>query len=874
MPAAKSRTRPPTGRIERNKRSGKTQSKSCALRRSQNAFDLAEDDNEDQAVPVNHAFEYKSENDEEIDSEDAFESGDEERFDSFRFSGSRARSDQVADKQMSRIRLSQTRASIDLDEADDSSQKESSVQRERSRTKAPDSEPDDNSSASDFEDDTGNDLIDLSEMLNAKPAPLSSVPIEDALSLASAKILRDAGRPDQVFSDSAGESDYESDSVDDLSSPGESALSDSISIESDGNEDALEKFVAGLEQKRKQPDDGDLQIPKDKKQRISVPDFSETVKESEYNLATSGKKLQLEDMLSSLGKTTLKGLKKVQTLQAPLAKPIQDRIDRAAAFETVKEQVSRWQPAVKELREASVLKFPLKESAKIQSNNNSLASTFKASNGMEQEISTILRESGLQSEKAISAFEDLEMAKLSVEDVKKRRAELAIMRDLMFRQERKAKRQNKIKSKAYRKVHRKEKDKMRAELEETEGNPVEIFRKREEQRARERMELRHKNTGKWAQKMISRADHSEGSRAAITEQLQRSEDLERKIRGVENRGDDDDDDSEDDDDDDGGGNASLSGNLLVDDVSQPLPNKGVFAMKFMRDADEEESRLANEQDEYDEEQSEKIQGQNQGRLSFHPAALRDAKDGISEHPVSHSEAGASRSEAELDRAKIMPEPRTRSSISTIIHVLGASSTDTKKQKRPQLHQGRIKATSSEDLSRSRASGTGDDVDEIPALLLNKGQVGQKQADLVARAFASEDVVAQFEASKEVTRQEDAPQEIDETLPGWGSWIGNGIQKRPHSKRFVRHVDGIDVDKRKDAKLKHVVINEKRMKQAKTLLSQSVPFPFETKTQYERSLGLPIGPEWTTRTNFQQQITPHVIKRQGAVIAPMEKPFRD
>lgn len=46
--------------------------------------------------------------------------------------------------------------------------------------------------------------------------------------------------------------------------------------------------------------------------------------------------------------------------------------------------------------------------------------------------------------------------------------------------------------------------------------------------------------------------------------------------------------------------------------------------------------------------------------------------------------------------------------------------------------------------------------------------------------------------------------------------------------------------------------------------------FENRHQYERSLRLPLGPEWSTKETFQSAIKPRVIVKQG-IIAPMAKP---
>ena len=55
------------------------------------------------------------------------------------------------------------------------------------------------------------------------------------------------------------------------------------------------------------------------------------------------------------------------------------------------------------------------------------------------------------------------------------------------------------------------------------------------------------------------------------------------------------------------------------------------------------------------------------------------------------------------------------------------------------------------------------------------------------------------------------------------------------------------------------------------LASQLPHPFESQQQYERSLRLPVGPEWSTKETFQESTKPRVIIKQG-IIAPMSKPM--
>src|SRR5258707_1235018 len=113
-------------------------------------------------------------------------------------------------------------------------------------------------------------------------------------------------------------------------------------------------------------------------------------------------------------------------------------------------------------------------------------------------------------EEDITKTEELKMNHLSVEEVVARRAEVRKMRELMFRAEVKAKRVARIKSKTYRRIKKKEREKLAAKVEvEADGDDEEVRLKREMERAMERARLKHKNTGKWAKAMKGRHELDE-----------------------------------------------------------------------------------------------------------------------------------------------------------------------------------------------------------------------------------------------------------------------------------------------------------------------------------------------------------------------------
>lgn len=109
-------------------------------------------------------------------------------------------------------------------------------------------------------------------------------------------------------------------------------------------------------------------------------------------------------------------------------------------------------------------------------------------------------------------------------------------------------------------------------------------------------------------------------------------------------------------------------------------------------------------------------------------------------------------------------------------------------------------------------------EEMPGMAYARGKIAFQQAELISRAFASDALEADFAAEKEAAIAEDAPKEEDLTLPGWGSWTGQGVKRRAVEKKLVKMIPGIDASKRQDAKLKHVIINEKIPKKVRVPLS--------------------------------------------------------
>ncbi|KAJ2763415.1 hypothetical protein H4S06_000102 [Coemansia sp. BCRC 34490] len=311
---------------------------------------------------------------------------------------------------------------------------------------------------------------------------------------------------------------------------------------------------------------------------------------------------------------------------APAPKRLQDQMDRKVAYAQTKKEVSQWQTAVDANRNAEHLSFPLSVSqakaavAAAAVSTSSLAQgSSGAGNEMERQIQSVLEESGM-TDKQQRQYEELELQSLTPEEVRGRQRELRLMRELMFCSEQKAKRMAKIKSKAYRRILKKDKtraqDKAMEKLREEDPEMYAlVVDKMAMSRAEERMTLRHKNTSKWAREM-SRRSHGDGdAQQALRDQLDQHDALKRKIYDLASdedlsdyeagRGRDDDArllDGDDGAEDQSPGavkaraSAALAAEMAGlhgdESLADDAPHKSLFDMKFMRTAMERKREQA------------------------------------------------------------------------------------------------------------------------------------------------------------------------------------------------------------------------------------------------------------------------------------------
>lgn len=204
----------------------------------------------------------------------------------------------------------------------------------------------------------GSDYMDLADMLDDSE--------DDGDKNKSAKTKLDKNAIDQLLLDNESEDESDEDMKNLIDGISDEDDDEEDYDDDDKNNDSVVDFITSLEtKKRKRNDDG----AKNKKLR-ALAERSEIYQENEFNLLAkkvtaneSKKKLDLKDLIgsiegeASLGdlrsaiKTMHSSIKSQTTVDAPLPKRIQDRLERQAAYKEANKEISKWDATVQENRQ-------------------------------------------------------------------------------------------------------------------------------------------------------------------------------------------------------------------------------------------------------------------------------------------------------------------------------------------------------------------------------------------------------------------------------------------------------------------------------------------------------------------------------------------
>jgi U3 small nucleolar RNA-associated protein 14 len=552
-------------------------------------------------------------------------------------------------------------------------------------------------------------------------------------------------------------------------------------------------------------------------------------------------------------------------LDVPLARRRQDQLDRVAAYEKTNETLDRWNDTVKQNRRADHLIFPLPDTlADAGLDNSELLPLSKKTAGteLEQAIMSIMEESGLgpvsqshkdQEKKVDANGEEQTISRSALKELwAQRRKE----REMQSREQKRAKRIKKIKSKTYRRVHRKERLGEEAKLHEEMKASGEIDSEDEREaaarrRALERVGAKHKDS-KWAKmgSKVGRAAWDDDYRAGLTDMARRDEQLRRRVEGRIGESENESDATSSSGDENG------SSRLLKEleeneEQEEEGPYANLMKLKFMQRAEaarkQENDGLVAEirrdlesgSEQEDEDDTEvQVGRRSYGLPEQKKRLLREASSAVANSAKEKpSKGGLSNAKIQVLSAADTNEPPATAGEGAWSR--GKSAVVERKKKkitgsRPEDDlDPTVTALASQPAKTKRKTASKAAVDGVSSTLQTGDgssddefhhPLAVRDIDLANRAFAGDEVVAEFEAEKEAIMSEDDEKLVDNTMPGWGSWAGEGISKRAMKRnkgKVITKKEGIKKKDRKDAKMDRVIINEKRNRK----VSHALPVNF-------------------------------------------------
>ncbi|XP_029968644.1 U3 small nucleolar RNA-associated protein 14 homolog A [Salarias fasciatus] len=654
---------------------------------------------------------------------------------------------------------------------------------------------------------------------------------------------------------------------------------------------------------------------------------------SEFTVNSKGEgdRIDLSELIDTAQKTPavpnktrkqLKSLKKLKkTIECPLSKQESERIQRDLAFQKAASEVSRWNSIVVQNQRAEQLRFPLDRERSGPKPMERVVTGWKAQTPLEKEIFALLS-ANMQPihDPVLTPEEELSLKAMSLEDAKIRRAELQKARALQSYYEAKARRERKIKSKKYHRVQNKAKRKefLKRFDDMAKTDPaaaLEELNKMELVRMQERMSLKHQNSGKWAKSKAVMAKYDEGARKAMQQQLEVNKDLTQKLVTSLNQDEEEEEEQQEEEaellpecvnDAEKGGEPSnpwMRGKLSEDPAEGPAADPEGAAAPQARAAVEEE-----EEEEEEEGEEEKLlrefdrrRKQRQSEEAETPAVISlvdddeddddDEGDGEEEKLSEFTNIFRGIVESRQEAASITDDSaqlegslqriRTLQDVELLAEDVSAAEPPPAEPQQPPDGPPAA-APPAEGKSRKRKKGI-----ELKEVLTKEAKVirvplaptvagdaegGEETLDqrgLIKEAFAGDDVVSDF--LKDKRRQEDAgkPKHVDLTLPGWGEWGGTGLKpSRRKRKRF--RIRAAPAPPRKDERLPAVIISEKRNSSLTLHQVNSLPFPFQTHTQFESTVRAPVGRTWNTERTVKTMTKPRVVTQLGAIIPPMDR----
>ena len=556
------------------------------------------------------------------------------------------------------------------------------------------------------------------------------------------------------------------------------------------------------------------------------------------------------------------------------------RIERETSYLNVGNEISKYQPRVKAIREADVVDFTQnnKKSVRhigsrtvkeIAKNINKIKKNKQIKDDLNAEIEKILKENNCVCDEQILNKEKEELKNINPEELERRYKELRQIRSRLFQKEIENRRKAKIKSKLYHKIKKnkriKEENDLLEQLGQIDPDAVENYlNKKRIDRVQERMQLKHSLNSKF-QKTIKKYhfDKDQQVKEAIKDNFHLRDKLLEKIEGKENENEireneeieqeeKNEENSEIGINEEGGKkvvvmNYEVQNKKNIKKINEDNNNKmGVFSMPFMKNAQENldiqnkieklKNKLNNEEilDDYD-----KIEEKDSDN------------DSLNDHNKNKNESNINEINKNENKKNMKPIIITKDTINKI-------NENTKKINENNDNKKKI------DIKFDN---------ETLQQMIDEENMSEDISMFNQFLVENDENKKEFLENENKEQLEEIKKNNPEFMPGWGTWAGEdpNIQAKEflRKKRYNEKIRRLKEQANETNTNRFVVISNQVDNNFDTnYLVQDLPQETKNSEQFQKYYNTLIGREVNSLNLYRKLIQPKIIKKLGQIINPM------
>ena len=564
-----------------------------------------------------------------------------------------------------------------------------------------------------------------------------------------------------------------------------------------------------------------------------------------------------------------------------LQKEEDKRIERETNYINVGNEVSKYQPRVKTIREADVVDFTqdnkknvrhigertVKEIAKNTGKNKKKKNETDDINA---QIENILIENNCVSDQQVLDQEKEQLKNINPEELQRRYNELRQIKTRLFQKEIENKRKAKIKSKLYHKIRKnkrvKEENELLEQLGQIDPEAVENYlNKKRIDRVQERMQLKHSLNSKF-QKTIKKYhfDKDQQVKEAIKDNFHLRDKLLEKIEGKENENDIEENEEIEEQEDyneekskEGINEEEGQKVLLMNFEEQKEKNSGkktiesdnkmgVFSMPFMKNAQDNldiqnkieklKNKLNNEEilDDYDKIEQEDI----------------DENSSIDDNTINNNKKNK-----ELNKIE---NKKNKKQITITKDTIKKINENTKKINESNDNNKKLNVKFDNETLQQ---------------MIDEENINEDINNFNQFLVENDENKKEFLENENKEQLEEIKKNNPEFMPGWGTWAGDDptIQAKEflRKKRYDEKIKRLKEQANEANTNKYVVVsNQVDSNFDNNYLVQDLPQDIKNSEQYQRYYNTLIGREVNSLNLYKKLIQPKIVKKIGQIINPM------